>query len=148
NMVVGTGGSSDAGGMDTGNILKTRLARGVLHMVGATTLKESRSFAIDSVLGRRFQPVTIREPSIDDAIEIIKALADRYAEHHSVTYTEEALRAAVELSDRYITDRFLPDKAIDLIDQAGARISLRRGPDADHPAVYVDALRTQLAELE
>jgi len=146
--VVGTGGSSESGGMDAGNILKPRLARGDLHMVGATTLKEYRSIEKDSALERRFQPVTIGEPSIDDAIEIIKGLADRYAEHHSVTYTEEALRAAVELSDRYITDRFLPDKAIDLIDQAGARISLRRGPDADHPAVYVDALRTQLAELE
>jgi len=146
--VVGTGGSSESGGMAAGNILKPRLARGDLHMVGATTLKEYRSIEKDSALERRFQPVTIGEPSTDDAIEIIKGLADRYAEHHSVTYTDEALRAAVELSDRYITDRFLPDKAIDLIDQAGARVSLRRGPEAGSPAVDVDALRTQLADLE
>ena len=146
--VVGTGGSSESGGMDAGNILKPRLARGDLHMVGATTLKEYRSIEKDSALERRFQPVTIGEPSTDDAIEIIKGLADRYAEHHFVTYTDEALRAAVELSDRYITDRFLPDKAIDLIDQAGARVSLRRGPEAGSPAVDVDALRTQLADLE
>src|SRR5699024_8132414 len=92
--------------------------------------------------------VTIGEPSTDDAIELIKGLADRYAEHHFVTYTDEALRAAVELSDRYITDRFLADKAIDLIDPAGARVSLRRGPEAGSPAVDVDALRTQLADLE
>lgn len=146
--VVGTGGSSESGGMDAGNILKPRLARGDLHMVGATTLKEYRSIEKDSALERRFQPVTIGEPSTDDAVEIIKGLADRYAEHHSVTYTDEALRAAVELSDRYITDRFLPDKAIDLIDQAGARVSLRRGPEAGSTAVDVDALRTQLADLE
>src|SRR5699024_9086073 len=78
---------------------------------------------------------------------ILHGLADRYAEHHQVTYTDDALRAAVELSDRYITDRFLPDKAIDLIDQAGARLSLKRGP-VDGPAVDVEALRSKLAELE
>src|SRR5699024_1192685 len=142
------GGSSESGGMDAGNILKPRLARGDLHMVGATTLKEYRSIEKDSALERRFQPVTIWEPSTDAAIEIIKGLADRSAEHHFVTYTDEVLRAAVDLSDRYITDRFLPDKAIDPIDQAGARLSLRRGPEVGSPAVDVDALRTQLVVLE
>src|SRR5690606_17146323 len=102
----------------------------------------------DSALERRFQPVTVGEPSIEDAVEILHGLADRYAEHHNVTYTDAALRAAVELSDRYITDRFLPDKAIDLIDQAGARLSLRRGPDTDGGVVDVEALRSKLAELE
>src|SRR5690625_4168499 len=145
--VVGAGGSGESGGMDAGNILKPRLARGDLHMVGATTLKEYRTIEKDSALERRFQPVTIGEPSIEDAAEILHGLADRYAEHHQVTYTDDALRAAVELSDRYITDRFLPDKAIDLIDQAGARLSLRRGP-VDGSAVDVEALRSKLAELE
>ena len=145
--VVGAGGSGEAGGMDAGNILKPRLARGDLHMVGATTLKEYRTIEKDSALERRFQPVTIGEPSVEDAVQILHGLADRYAEHHQVTYTDEALRAAVELSDRYITDRFLPDKAIDLIDQAGARLALQRGPvEAD--AVDVEALRSKLAELE
>jgi ATP-dependent Clp protease ATP-binding subunit ClpC len=145
--VVGAGGSGESGGMDAGNILKPRLARGDLHMVGATTLKEYRTIEKDSALERRFQPVTIGEPSIEDAVQILHGLSDRYAEHHQVTYTDEALRAAVELSDRYITDRFLPDKAIDLIDQAGARLSLRRGP-VDGSAVDVEALRSKLAELE
>ena len=146
--VVGAGGSGESGGMDAGNILKPRLARGDLHMVGATTLKEYRTIEKDSALERRFQPVTVGEPSVEDAVKILHGLADRYAEHHKVTYTDEALRAAVELSDRYITDRFLPDKAIDLIDQAGARLSLRRGPEADGNGVDVEALRSQLAELE
>lgn len=145
--VVGAGGSGESGGMDAGNILKPRLARGDLHMVGATTLKEYRTIEKDSALERRFQPVTIGEPSVDDAVEILHGLAERYADHHQVTYTDDALRAAVELSDRYITDRFLPDKAIDLIDQAGARLSLQRGP-IDGATVDVEALRSKLAELE
>lgn len=146
--VVGAGGSGESGGMDAGNILKPRLARGDLHMVGATTLKEYRTIEKDSALERRFQPVTVGEPSIEDAVKILTGLADRYAEHHQVTYTPEALRAAVEFSSRYITDRFLPDKAIDLIDQAGARLSLRRGPNGDGSGVDAEALRSQLAELE
>ncbi|GGA71340.1 ATPase AAA [Pseudoclavibacter endophyticus] len=142
-MVVGAGGSGESGGMDASNILKPRLARGELHLVGATTLSEFRTIEKDAALARRFQPVTVGEPSVDDAVRIIEGLKDRYAEHHGVTYTPEAIRASVELSNRYITDRFLPDKAIDLIDQAGARLSLRRGP-----AVDVDALRARIAELE
>ncbi|MCG2622449.1 ATP-dependent Clp protease ATP-binding subunit [Arthrobacter sp. I2-34] len=137
--VVGAGGE----GMDAGNILKPRLARGELHLVGATTLKEYRKIEKDPALERRFQPVTVGEPSIEDAVQILAGLKDRYEEHHGVRYTDEALRAAVEMSARYITDRFLPDKAIDLIDQAGARLSLQRGPRED-----VDALRGKVAELE
>ncbi|WMY78468.1 ATP-dependent Clp protease ATP-binding subunit [Citricoccus sp. I39-566] len=148
--VVGAGGSGESGGMDAGNILKPRLARGDLHLVGATTLKEYRALEKDAALERRFQPVTVGEPSVEDAVQILHGLAGRYADHHQVTYTDEALRAAVVLSDRYITDRFLPDKAIDLIDQAGARLSLRRGPAVhdDGPAADVDALRSQLADVE
>ncbi|GAA4284448.1 ATP-dependent chaperone ClpB [Brevibacterium daeguense] len=141
--VVGAGSSGESGAMDAGNILKPRLARGDLHLVGATTLKEYRTIEKDAALERRFQPVTVGEPSVEDAVQILTGLQDRYAEHHGVSYTPEAIRAAVELSDRYITDRFLPDKAIDLIDQAGARLSLKRGPKVD-----VDALRSRLGELE
>ncbi|MGW0605149.1 ATP-dependent Clp protease ATP-binding subunit [Streptomyces sp. NPDC002640] len=129
--VVGAGGGGE-GGMDAGNILKPALARGELHVVGATTLEEFRKIEKDAALARRFQPVMVPEPSVADAIQILRGLADRYEAHHQVRYTDEALVAAVELSDRYLTERFLPDKAIDLMDQAGARVRLRtrsRGTD-------------------
>jgi ATP-dependent Clp protease ATP-binding subunit ClpC len=123
--LVGAGGSSE-GGMDAGNMLKPALARGELHIVGATTLDEYRkNIEKDAALARRFQPILVPEPTVDDTIMILRGLRDRYEAHHQVRYTDEALVAAVELSDRYITDRFLPDKAIDLIDQAGARVRLR-----------------------
>ncbi|MEN0104454.1 MAG: ATP-dependent Clp protease ATP-binding subunit, partial [Curtobacterium sp.] len=140
--VVGAGGGGEGGSMDAGNILKPRLARGDLHMVGATTLNEYRRIEKDAALERRFQPVTVGEPSVEDAVAILTGLAPRYAEHHGVAYTDDALRAAVELSHRYVTDRHLPDKAIDLIDQAGARRRLARSGEVD-----VEALRDQLAEL-
>ncbi|MET3637124.1 ATP-dependent Clp protease ATP-binding subunit [Curtobacterium oceanosedimentum] len=140
--VVGAGGGGEGGSMDAGNILKPRLARGDLHLVGATTLSEYRRIEKDAALERRFQPVTVGEPSVEDAVAILAGLAPRYAEHHDVTYTDGALRAAVELSHRYVTDRHLPDKAIDLIDQAGARRRLALSGDAD-----VEALRDQVAEL-
>ena len=111
--VVGAGGAGD-GGMDAGNILKPRLARGELHLVGATTLKEYRVVEKDPALERRFQPVRVGEPSIEDAVRILHGLRSAYEEHHGVGYTDDALRAAVELSDRYLPDRVLPDKAIDL----------------------------------
>ncbi|PYY35028.1 ATP-dependent Clp protease ATP-binding subunit [Curtobacterium sp. MCJR17_055] len=140
--VVGAGGGGEGGSMDAGNILKPRLARGDLHLVGATTLKEYRRIEKDAALERRFQPVTVGEPSLEDAVAILTGLSPRYAEHHGVTYSDEALRAAVELSHRYVTDRHLPDKAIDLIDQAGARRRLARSGDVD-----VDALRAEVADL-
>jgi ATP-dependent Clp protease ATP-binding subunit ClpC len=129
--IVGAGGSTE-GGIDAGNMLKAALARGELHIVGATTLDEYRkNVERDAALARRFQPVLVTEPSVDDAITILHGLRDRYEAHHQVRYTDGALVAAVELSDRYISDRFLPDKAIDLIDQAGARVRLRtRTPGA------------------
>ena len=129
--VVGAGGSGEAGGMDAGNILKPRLARGDLHLVGATTLKEYRRIEKDPALERRFQPVTVGEPSVEDAVLILSGLRGAYEEHHGVQYTDEAIRAAVELSARYVSDRFLPDKAIDLIDQAGARLRLSLGKRVD-----------------
>ncbi|MET7735368.1 ATP-dependent Clp protease ATP-binding subunit [Streptomyces sp. NPDC005402] len=123
--VVGAGGGGEGGSMDAGNILKPALARGELHIVGATTLEEFRRIEKDAALARRFQPILVPEPTAPDAIEILRGLRDRYEAHHQVRYTDEALVAAVELSDRYLSDRRLPDKAIDLIDQAGARVRLR-----------------------
>ncbi|OII14989.1 AAA family ATPase [Curtobacterium sp. MCBA15_009] len=140
--VVGAGGGGEGGSMDAGNILKPRLARGDLHLVGATTLNEYRRIEKDAALERRFQPVTVGEPTVEDAVAILTGLAPRYEEHHGVVYTPEALRAAVELSHRYVTDRHLPDKAIDLVDQAGARRRLALSGDVD-----VDALRAQVADL-
>ncbi|MFI2433138.1 ATP-dependent Clp protease ATP-binding subunit [Streptomyces sp. NPDC018693] len=125
--VVGAGGGGEGGSMDAGNILKPALARGELHIVGATTLEEFRRIEKDAALARRFQPILVPEPSVPDTIEILRGLRDRYEAHHQVRYTDEALVAAVELSDRYLTDRRLPDKAIDLIDQAGARVRLGAG---------------------
>ncbi|MFE0400740.1 ATP-dependent Clp protease ATP-binding subunit [Streptomyces nigra] len=123
--VVGAGGGGEGSAMDAGNILKPALARGELHIVGATTLEEYRRIEKDAALSRRFQPILVPEPTTADAIEILRGLRDRYEAHHQVRYSDEALVAAVELSDRYLTDRRLPDKAIDLIDQAGARVRLR-----------------------
>jgi len=141
--VVGAGGGGGDGSMDAGNILKPRLARGDLHLVGATTLKEYRVIEKDPALERRFQPVRVSEPSLEDAVLILRGLRPAYEEHHAVTFTDDALRAAVELSDRYVSDRVLPDKAIDLIDQAGARLRLRLGVKVD-----VSALMARLGELE
>ncbi|GAA3520190.1 ATP-dependent Clp protease ATP-binding subunit [Actinocatenispora rupis] len=124
--MVGAGGGGEGGGMDAGNMLKPALARGELHVVGATTLDEYRRYIEkDAALARRFQPVLVPEPSVDDTIGILRGLRDRYEAHHQVRYTDESLVAAAELSDRYLTERFLPDKAIDLMDQAGARVRLR-----------------------
>ncbi|ROR80549.1 ATP-dependent Clp protease ATP-binding subunit ClpC [Plantibacter flavus] len=140
--VVGAGGSGE-GGMDAGNMLKPRLARGELHLIGATTLREYRGIEKDPALERRFQPVRVGEPSIEDAVLILDGLRPAYEEHHDVRFTDDALRAAVELSARYLPDRVLPDKAIDLVDQAGARLRLRLGN-----AVDVSALVEELATLE
>ncbi|GAA0557200.1 ATP-dependent Clp protease ATP-binding subunit [Paractinoplanes ferrugineus] len=131
--LVGAGGGGDGGGMDASNMLKPALARGQLRVVGATTLDEYRKYIEkDAALARRFQPVLIGEPSVEDTVAILRGLRDNYEAHHQVRITDGALDAAAELSDRYITDRFLPDKAIDLIDQAGARVRLRvKTPSAD-----------------
>ncbi|TMR02664.1 ATP-dependent Clp protease ATP-binding subunit [Actinomadura soli] len=124
--LVGAGGAD--GAMSAGNMLKPPLSRGELHVVGATTIDEyRREIEKDGALERRFQPILVPEPSPDDSIEILRGLRDRYEAHHQVRFTDEALLAAVDLSTRYLTDRFLPDKAIDLIDQAGARVRLRSG---------------------
>ncbi|GAA5113950.1 ATP-dependent Clp protease ATP-binding subunit [Haloechinothrix salitolerans] len=120
-------GSSE-GSQGAGNMLKPALARGELHVVGATTLDEYRTgIEADPALERRFQPILVPEPTTEDTFAILQGLRDRYEAHHQVRFTEEALHAATTLSDRYITDRFLPDKAIDLLDQAGARVRTRIG---------------------
>ena len=138
---AGGGGGDGGGSMDAGNMLKPALARGELHVIGATTLEEYRRYIEkDAALARRFQPILVAEPTPQDTIEILRGLRDRYEAHHQVRFTDEALVAAVELSDRYITDRFLPDKAIDLIDQTGARVRLR----SRTPAGNVRALERQL----
>lgn len=124
-MLVGAGGTGEDGGMDAGNLMKPALARGELQCIGATTIEEYRKhIEKDAALERRFQPVRIGEPTPEDSLTILEGLKGTYELHHGVTYTPEALAAAVKLSARYITDRFLPDKAIDLIDEAGAMVQL------------------------
>ncbi|MFE5894704.1 ATP-dependent Clp protease ATP-binding subunit [Streptomyces sp. NPDC056462] len=123
--VVGAGATGE-GSMDAGNMLKPALARGELHVVGATTIDEYRKYVEkDAALERRFQPVMIPEPSVEETVQILEGLRDAYEAHHQVRFADGALAAAAELSDRYISDRFLPDKAIDVMDQAGARVRLR-----------------------
>ncbi|WP_455711418.1 AAA family ATPase [Streptomyces hirsutus] len=123
--VVGAGGGGE-GAMDAGNMFKPALARGELHLIGATTVDEYRKhIEKDAALERRFAPILVGEPTVDDTVEILRGLRDRYEAHHQVRIQDEALVAAAELSDRYVTSRFLPDKAIDLMDQAAARVRLR-----------------------
>ena len=122
--LIGAGAAE--GAIDAANILKPALARGELQCIGATTLNEFRKhIEKDSALERRFQPVMVGEPSIEETIEILRGLRDRYEAHHKVTITDEALAAAAKLSDRYISDRFLPDKAVDLVDEASSRVRLQ-----------------------
>ena len=120
-MILGTGSTSE-GGIDVANVLKPMLARGELQTIGATTVEEYRKyFEKDAALERRFQPIMVEQPSVSDTIEILQGLKEKYEQHHKVEITDEAISAAAILSDRYISDRFLPDKAIDLIDEAASR---------------------------
>ena len=123
--IVGSGSTKEEGGLDIANVLKPALARGELNAIGATTLDEyQKHIEDDAALERRFQPILIDEPTVEQTIEILRGLRDRYEAHHKITISDEAITAAAELSDRYITERNLPDKAIDLIDQASARVRL------------------------
>ncbi|WP_051506798.1 ATP-dependent Clp protease ATP-binding subunit [Saccharibacillus sacchari] len=122
-LLVGAG--SAEGSMDAGNILKPVLARGELQVIGATTLKEYRQIEKDAALERRFQPVMVDEPTAEETVEILKGLRAKYEQFHGVRYPDETLEACVRLSSRYIQDRFLPDKAIDLLDESGAKLNLR-----------------------
>ena len=141
--LIGAGGGE--GAMDAANILKPALARGELRAVGATTLNEyQRYFEKDKALERRFQKVVIEEPSAEDAISILRGLKDRYETHHHVRIKDEAIIAAVELSHRYVTDRFLPDKAIDLIDESAAKLRLEMNSMPEE----LDTLERQIRQLE
>ena len=141
--LVGAGGGD--GAMDAANILKPALARGELRAIGATTLNEyQKFFEKDKALERRFQKVMIDEPSIEDAVSILRGLKDRYETHHHVRIKDEAIIAAVELSTRYITDRFLPDKAIDLIDESAAKLRLEMNSMPEE----LDKLERQIRQLE
>ena len=141
--MVGAGKAE--GAMDAGNMLKPALARGELHCVGATTLDEYRKYIEkDAALERRFQKVLVDEPSVEDTIAILRGLQERYEVHHGVEITDPAIVAAAELSHRYITDRFLPDKAIDLIDEAAARIRM----EIDSKPEAMDRLDRRLIQLQ
>lgn len=140
--IVGAGKAE--GAMDAGNMLKPMLARGRLRMIGATTLDEYRQVEKDKALERRFQPIHVGEPSVADTIAILRGLKERYEVHHGVRITDGALVAAARLSDRYLTDRFLPDKAIDLIDEATSRLRI----EIDSMPTEVDALDRRIKQLE
>ena len=141
--VVGAGKTE--GSMDAGNLLKPMLARGELHCIGATTLDEYRKYIEkDAALERRFQPVRVDEPTVEDTISILRGLRERYELHHGVRIKDAALVAAAVLSNRYITDRFLPDKAIDLVDEAGARLRT----EIDSMPAELDETRRRIMQLE
>ncbi len=140
--LVGAGAAE--GAIDAASILKPMLARGELQTVGATTLEEYRKYLEkDSALERRFQPVQVDEPSVSDTVLILNGLKDKYEEHHQVRYTEQALVNAANLADRYLADRFLPDKAIDLIDEAGSRMRIKRKA----PIPEIAAINEQVAQI-
>ncbi|MEX0682537.1 MAG: ATP-dependent Clp protease ATP-binding subunit [Dehalococcoidia bacterium] len=147
-MLVGAGAAE--GAVDAANILKPSLARGELQCVGATTLDDYRKhIEKDSALERRLQPITVDEPSIEDTILILKGVRARYEEHHGLTITDEALEAAAELASRYVPDRFLPDKAIDLVDEAASRVRIKRSyapPPLQEAAKGLDTLRREKEE--
>ncbi|MGW0510060.1 ATP-dependent Clp protease ATP-binding subunit [Streptomyces olivaceoviridis] len=146
--VVGAGATGE-GSMDAGNMLKPALARGELHVVGATTIDEYRKHVEkDAALERRFQPVMVREPTVEETVQILEGLRDSYEAHHQVRFDDEALVAAAELSDRYISDRFLPDKAIDVMDQAGARVRLRSAGRSTEVVSREDRIAKLRRELE
>jgi ATP-dependent Clp protease ATP-binding subunit ClpE len=140
-QIVGAGKAE--GSMDAGNILKPALARGELQVIGATTLKEYRSIEKDGALERRFQPVMVNEPSLEEAEMILMGIKDRYETYHDVKYSDDAVKACVTLSNRYIQDRFLPDKAIDLLDEAGAKMNLKAGSSSQED---IEKRLTELAE--
>ena len=128
-MLVGAGSAGSS--VDAANILKPALSRGELQVVGATTLDEYRKYVeSDAALERRFQPIMVNEPSIEETVEILRGIRNRYEEHHKLTITDEAIESAAHLAARYVPDRFMPDKAIDLIDEAGSRVRMYKAPNA------------------
>ncbi|MDB5171107.1 MAG: ATPase with chaperone, ATP-binding subunit [Candidatus Saccharibacteria bacterium] len=147
--VVGAGQGGGEGGVDVANVMKPALARGELHLVGATTLNEYQKYIEkDAALERRFQPILVPEPTVEQTIEILRGLRDKYEAHHKVKITDEAVVAAAELSDRYIANRFLPDKAIDLIDQAAARVRIGTDTYTQDMTSLDDTIRRTKRERE
>lgn len=147
-QVVGAGASGSSEAMDAANILKPSLARGELQLIGATTLDEYRRYIErDGALERRFQPILVKEPSEEDTLEILKGLREKYEQHHHVKITDDALEWAVRLSSRYINDRFLPDKAIDVIDEAGAQVRLSQVKEPENLKVVEQEIK-DLKELQ
>ncbi|OGN12496.1 MAG: Clp protease ClpC [Candidatus Yanofskybacteria bacterium RIFCSPHIGHO2_02_FULL_43_15c] len=147
-LLVGTGSAGESG-MDAANIFKPSLARGELHVVGATTLKEYKKYIEkDQALERRFQPIIVPEPSVEQAIEILRGLRDRYESHHRIKILDEALVAAAELSNRYVSSRFLPDKAIDLMDQAAARVRIQSTSEPPEVRELDEQIHSLKKELE
>lgn len=143
--IVGAGAGGQEGGLDVANVIKPALSRGELHLIGATTLNEyQRHIEKDAALERRFQPVLVPEPTVEQTIEILRGLRDKYEAHHKVKISDQAIVAAAELSDRYITNRYLPDKAIDLIDQAAARVRIQ----AASPPQEVRMQEEEIARLK
>ena len=149
--IVGAGNAGD-GNMDAGNILKPALARGELQLVGATTLNEYRIIEKDAALERRMQPVKVDEPTVEETITILRGIQPKYQDYHHVKYTDEAITAAAELSNRYIQDRFLPDKAIDLLDEAGSKMNLTLNfvdpKDIDKRLIEAENLKAQATRDE
>ena len=149
--IVGAGSAGD-GNMDAGNILKPALARGELQLVGATTLNEYRIIEKDAALERRMQPVKVDEPTVEETITILKGIQKKYEDYHHVRYTDEAIEAAAILSNRYIQDRFLPDKAIDLLDESGSKMNLTLNfvdpKEIDRRLIEAENLKTQATRDE
>jgi len=146
--LVGAGGGGDGGGgaMDAANIMKPALSRGELQVIGATTVEEYRKYvAKDKALERRFQPVTVPEPTVDETVQILRGIARKYESHHKLRYSEESLVSCVQFASQYITDRFLPDKAIDVMDETGARVQLKqlaKIPEGAHD------IRSQMRDIQ
>ena len=147
-MLVGAGAAE--GAVDAANILKPSLARGELQCIGATTLDDYRKhIEKDAALERRFQPITVDEPSVEETVEILRGIKERYEEHHNLVISDEAVKAAAELASRYVPDRFLPDKAIDLVDEAASRVRIKRSyapPSLREAVAGLESLRKEKQE--
>lgn len=146
-MLVGAGSAGSQ--VDAANILKPALSRGELQVIGATTLNEYRkSIESDAALERRFQPIVVEQPSVDETIEILYGLREKYEEHHRLHISDEAIETAAKLSSRYVSERFLPDKAIDLVDEAASRVRMYKSDTAVNSKDLMSKLRKVRAELK
>src|SRR5256885_12670928 len=148
-MPTVVGGGAAEGAVGAGDMIKPALARGEIHCIGATTLDEYRKHVEkDAALERRFQPVMVNEPSVEEAIDMLHMVRPNYEAHHGVSITDEAIEAAVKLSDRYINDRFLPDKAIDVMDEAGSALRLEAVEKGIVSPLLISDLEKELADIQ